>query len=91
MRFDSRCPFSLPASALFVCDGLITVTEPRHIFRYYMASFYKYACCSKFWIEYTDIGRKCRQKSTKICNSIVFECCLTHGFRRDRPAGIWCS
>mgnify|MGYP003693920867 CR=1 FL=1 len=51
----------------------------------------KHACCSKFWIEYTDIGRKCCQESTKIRNAIVFECCLTHGFCRERPAGICCS
>lgn len=29
----------------------------------------KHACCSKFWIEYTDIGRKC-QESTKIRNPL---------------------
>lgn len=46
----------------------------------------KHACSSKFWIEYTDIGRKCRQKSTKICDSVVFECRLTHGFRRERAS-----
>ena len=23
----------------------------------------KHACCSKFWIEYTDIGRKCCRRA----------------------------
>jgi hypothetical protein len=71
-------------SALFVCGSLLTFMEPRYIFVYYAASFYKYAWSSEFWIEHTNIGRKCYQKSTKICYSIVFECCLTHGFAVSR-------
>src|SRR5580693_910411 len=82
--------FSL-APALFVCGSLLIFAEPRSIFAYYMASFYKRACFSKFWIEHTNIGRKSRQKSAKVCYSIVFECCLAHGFRRERAAGIHCS
>ena len=60
---------------------LLTFTEPRYIFRYRSVSFYKRACSSEFWIEYTNIGRECCQKSTKICHSIVFEYCLAHRFR----------
>ncbi len=57
--------FSL-APGLFVCGGLLMFAEPRCIFAYYMASFYKRARSSEFWIEHTNVGRKCGQKSTKI-------------------------
>jgi hypothetical protein len=67
--------------------SLPMLTEPRYIFRYYTASFYKFACSPKFWVEYANIGRECCQESTKIWHSIVFECCLAHGFRGERAAG----
>src|SRR5205814_6744157 len=79
------------AAGLFVCGGLLMFAKPRCIFAYYMACFYKRACSSEFWIEHTDVGRKCCQKSTKICYSIVFECCLAHRFRCGRAAAIRCS
>jgi hypothetical protein len=91
MRFDSLCPFVIIRSDLFVCGGLLTFTEPRYVFAYYMAPFYKLAGSSEFWIEHANVGRKCCQKSTKICYSIVFECCLTHGFRGGRAPGTCCS
>lgn len=64
------------------------LTEPRYIFRYYTATFHKFACSPKFWIEHTNIGRECCQESTKIWHSIIFECCLAHGFRGERAAGM---
>jgi hypothetical protein len=70
---------------------LLMLTEPRYIFRYHTASFYKRACSSEFWIEHTNIGRDCCQESTKIWHSIVFECCLAHGFRGERAAGMCLS
>jgi len=82
--------FSL-APGLFVCGCLLMFAEPRCIFAYYMAPFYKRACSSEFWIEHTNVGRKRCQKSTKICYSIVFERCLAHSFRSERPAGTRCS
>ncbi|HET6886582.1 MAG TPA: hypothetical protein VFH87_01540, partial [Candidatus Udaeobacter sp.] len=61
--------FPLPAhyhpSVLFVRGGLLVFTEPRYVFGYYMASFYKWARSSEFWIEHANVGRKCRQESTK--------------------------
>jgi hypothetical protein len=75
-------------SALFVCGSSLMLTKPRYVFRYYTASFYKIACSSKFWIEHTNIGRECCQKSTKIWHSIVFECCLAHGFSGQRAVGM---
>src|SRR6266545_3745216 len=89
--FDSRCPLISSRSALFVCSGFLMFTEPRYVFAYYTASFYECAWFSKFWIEHTNIGRKCRQKSTEIRHSVVFERCLAHGFRRKRLVGICCS
>ena len=74
-------------SDLFVCGGLLPFTEPRYVFAYYMAPFYKRARSSEFWIEHANVGRKCCQKSAKICYSIVFECSLTHSFRRERASG----
>jgi hypothetical protein len=41
------------------------LTEPRYIFRYYTASFHKFACSPKFWIEHTNIGRECCQESVR--------------------------
>src|SRR5262249_6563191 len=67
---------------------LLMLTEPRYIFRYYTASFHKFACSPKFWIEHTNISRECCQDSTEIWHSIVFECCLAHGFRGERAAGV---
>ena len=53
-------------SDLFVCGGLLPFTEPRYVFADYMASFYKCARSSEFWIEHANVGRKCCQESTKI-------------------------
>src|SRR6266496_2028866 len=89
--FDSRCPLIIVRSALFLCGRLLAVTEPHYVFAYYVASFYKGARSSEFWIEYANIGRECCQKSTKICYSIVFERCLAHGFRRELASGSCCS
>jgi hypothetical protein len=84
----NECSVFWFAVQLCLCAGRLPMfTEPRCIFAYYMASFYKRACSSEFWIEHTNVGRECRQKSTKTCHSIVFECCLTHRFRGKRAAG----
>jgi hypothetical protein len=85
----ARSLSSVPA--LFVSGGLFTFAEPRYIFAYYMASSYKRTWSSELWIKHTNIGGKCCQKSTKFWHSIVLECCLAHGFRRERPADISCS
>src|SRR5262249_22561528 len=61
-------------------------TEPRYVFAYYTASLYKRACPSEFWVKHTNIGRKCRQKFAKTCDSIVFECYLAHGLWGERAA-----
>ena len=65
--------------------------EPRYVFAYDTASFYKRAWFAEFWIEHADVSRECREKSTKIWHSIIFECCLAHGFRRERSTRIHCS
>src|SRR6266850_677217 len=85
------CPLIIVRSVLFVRGGLVVFTEPRYVLADYMASFYKCARSSEFWIEHANVGRKCCQESTKICYSIVFECCLTHDFRRERASGTCCS
>src|SRR4029453_5972429 len=88
---DPRLQRSPNSNRLCLCAGRLPMfTEPRHVFAHYKASFYKRACSSVFWIEHTNIGRKCCQKSTKICYSIIFECCLAHRFRSERPAAIGC-
>jgi hypothetical protein len=85
----ARSLSSVPA--LFVCGGLFTFAEPRYTFAYYMAASYKRTLSSELWVKHTNIGGKCCQKSKKFWHSIVLECCLAHGFRRERPADISCS
>src|SRR5436190_23875161 len=91
-KLAMRVRFPLPPhllSSTLSC-GLLTLTKPCYVFPHYMASFYKCACRSEFWIEYTDIGRQCRQKSIKVRHSIVFERCFANGLRRRRLADIFC-
>jgi len=83
----------LPAHLIVfrLSHGMLTFSEPRYVFPHYVASLYKCACRSEFWIEYTDIGRQCCEKSTKVCHSIVFKRCLADGFRGRGVADIFCS
>src|SRR5262249_682527 len=77
-------------SALFVCGSLFAFTEPRGVFAHHVTSFYKCACSSDLWIEYTNICRERRQKSKQFVPSIVFECPLAHGFCGKLRLGARC-
>jgi hypothetical protein len=58
--------------------------EPRYIFVYYAASFYKYAWSSEFWIEHTNIGRKCYRNLQKFATPLYLNAASRTAFAVSR-------